>query len=92
MEELLLAEPAPSHVFVCRDTDGGSPRTPAGEMGMVFGVLVPTVQSMLGAVLFLRFGWILGQQAPNSFQSQFAHPSSSFLTFSVLPSLSCSCE
>eukprot|EP00300_Choanocystis_sp_HF-7_P013813 c18458_g1_i2.p1 GENE.c18458_g1_i2~~c18458_g1_i2.p1 ORF type:complete len:867 (+),score=200.75 c18458_g1_i2:41-2602(+) len=31
-------------------------------LGVVFGVFIPTLQSLMGTVIFLRLGWIVGQQ------------------------------
>ena len=34
----------------------------AKGLGTLFGVYIPALQSILGPVLFLRLGWIVGQQ------------------------------
>eukprot|EP00300_Choanocystis_sp_HF-7_P020250 c20549_g1_i1.p1 GENE.c20549_g1_i1~~c20549_g1_i1.p1 ORF type:complete len:876 (+),score=186.56 c20549_g1_i1:76-2703(+) len=40
----------------------GAGSAPPPGLGTMLGVFVPTFQSMLGPVLFLRLGWIVGEQ------------------------------
>ena len=37
------------------------PSSPRGGLGAFLGVYVPTVLTILGVIMYLRFGWVTGQ-------------------------------
>ena len=36
------------------------PATPKGRLGTLLGVFTPTILTILGVIMYLRFGWVVG--------------------------------
>jgi amino acid transporter len=39
---------------------GGPPRRPGTKLGTFLGVFTPTILTILGVIMYLRFGWVVG--------------------------------